>query len=1717
MLVAPKTVAPLYTIQNDFVRFDIGEGTAGFNWVGFSAGQLKDQDDTRLLFNVCDLWEVILVEPTREVFTERYKVVTPSFGTPVVTTDEDAERALVTIVWDDMLVDGKDSDPDLDRLKVTVELELRVAEKFMRGRIFVAWKRANPSTSPKPGRYAVWRVRFPIVDLTPAFANTFSADVDGELEDLLFVPEDHGVLARGASTAIADAHLGVWEPQDRENQLRNIVRPGSEWRQSHPGKASTPVMGYCGEVSGRGMVVGALDRLGRLKELCAAGTDDSIRMSMLHVPEWCYSLGNRPNGFTGAIEGDSNAGRDALPSHEPQAELNLPELTDDVPNSRDLEVDGQREISDTTATPGLLRLGVDQLGTEDEEGPNTLADLGYVSPFDVVFAPTKGFGPQGWNELARTWRDMASRADSSFPLQEIEDEDLPAAAAADALLDVDATVHDDQESLIGSDEANFPVAYPDLSGVIVDPQAVFDLVVPKEIVAERASINDIEVFGDENLVYQTSLLTQAGRPAGIQRSLRPDSERGYVRLFGKPNFYIAPEQVLHNDWYAGFQSIGRLRFQSLVPASAGIQVGDYIKVISNFGVTSEPYGGRATLPVATDSELYPNSQGDQFRIVVGFGASPDTLVVGRYEAGELVPYAFTPVYANSSPQMHFEVEVLREELNVKVVNPTVSGTTVRMSLLINSDIIATIFPAHAIAWAEVVEIDGVEYTFKRLFVAGGVAYVEFNGAGLALSTFNGKAARIRRRYAPIDLFIEGVEDGQHVVIDGLKLNDRVRTLSLDEPWATDEVKLSSGWLEFERPVVDETAPKVAATVSIYQGELASNRLLDASIDIEGGGFRFVDTGIEAAGGLGSLVVPGDLLLLTNASVEANQDPFEIAEVLSPTSVRVTRAFESEDDPGGGFTYRIVRPAKSFRDVNFGGRSSQDLVSGPRRLLTAGQDRVHFLAAGWLKDPTAPITGVFGVDSSSWADLGANPFIPRDGSLNFTSYKTSEWDTRKPDQEFPIIGYRDGIFTMSKAWAYESPNFSVIFDDLGSREFQTNAIQYRVVRDVRADPAYTQFARTKPSIDLWKTALEATAVIAVLRGWQPKIRGFDRPDFLPPRGKFKELLSALAAAGHIAFTALDLHGMDLDDEDGLSQIAMSYWNRFGDVAPPIGIGEFDRFAAPVIDFTRDFLLSNVLEELMDVGAKAFLMDGIEKAFRDDYGSPRFFRPGLTGDPTMFQISPQGGGPSYADGWRRIMDAAKTPFGVTQPADWIIGPSTFSSKDWAEIAREFPTSMLPFPVDGSYRGTLAGATLTDRTLLIDGVDFRLVSTTLYGEVVTPQPGDWVLLYPSGSIEEIEEVGVGLTFTEVPDLSGQDEWGLFLIRRAASNRIAAAPFFRYAFGEFATVAADVTFLASDISWHEVIQQRGTGISEESYQEAVIQAFGRSLYRVGAASVNGLLPSVRVTSEASMRVPPDRYQFSWTQNGTNTLVEQATTLFRESGKTYPLIQMHIGYLKYLGKWGRYLPEFFRYGPSDQSPDFAGATSLLVKEIALGTVGEHRRSVVAGAFRNEDGDILEVFTNWSCAPFVESKVEEIISTFNYAHHRVESGYWTTVELRLGQTGIWQSDLINVGDFPSAEVARTFSIRPLEMRVFLHYEQRIIVRTDAAAVEVDRVLIVPAGRSVAAALEVIAADVGSGSDRYVLVVGAGAIEDGLDVPSIPGATIEIQNSADENPTIGDIP
>src|SRR6185436_10047400 len=139
------------------------------------------------------------------------------------------------------------------------------------------------------------------------------------------------------------------------------------------------------------------------------------------------------------------------------------------------------------------------------------------------------------------------------------------------------------------------------------------------------------------------------------------------------------------------------------------------------------------------------------------------------------------------------------------------------------------------------------------------------------------------------------------------------------------------------------------------------------------------------------------------------------------------------------------------------------------------------------------------------------------------------------------------------------------------------------------------------------------------------------------------------------------------------------------------------------------------------------------------------------------------------------------------------------------------------------------------------------------------------------------------------------------------------------------------------------------------------------------------------------------------------------------------------LAAWARAYPEFFRYGPSDAVPVVEGATSLLVKEISLGTIGEERASVVAGSFRNPSGDVLRVFTNWAAAPFTPQKVESIETTFNFAELGIDAGYWTVVEVRRGLPNVWLEDLVNLDDDPDTVFETSFEVRPLELKAFLYY------------------------------------------------------------------------------------
>ena len=129
-------------------------------------------------------------------------------------------------------------------------------------RIRAFWSVNNSAVSDDPGRYAIWRVKFPIIDFRPTSDDALTGTPDSVGDDALVLPECQGVVVDNPqSRAQGDALVGMWEPQDREVLVRNVIRPGNRWRQSYPGKASTQMMGYYGKNSGRGALVGVAGRL----------------------------------------------------------------------------------------------------------------------------------------------------------------------------------------------------------------------------------------------------------------------------------------------------------------------------------------------------------------------------------------------------------------------------------------------------------------------------------------------------------------------------------------------------------------------------------------------------------------------------------------------------------------------------------------------------------------------------------------------------------------------------------------------------------------------------------------------------------------------------------------------------------------------------------------------------------------------------------------------------------------------------------------------------------------------------------------------------------------------------------------------------------------------------------------------------------------------------------------------------------------------------------------------------------------------------------------------------------------------------------------------------------------------------------------------------------------------------------------------------------------
>ena len=1731
MLVVPKAVVPLYTLQNAFVRYDFGRGFGGFNWVGLCRMRNKDGDGITI-FNVRHLWEVVVVRPTRNPDTEDLRSVTADTVSPTDSVEAIDGGSRITFVWEDIQVDLDSTDAQADLLSVVVTIDLMDDEAFLRMRISTYWSRSNPSSAEVPGRWAIWRVRFPIIDVTPNSGNSFGDDgepLDTEFDDALFVPEGQGIVIE-APTACAGSspELGVWAPQDRPNVVRNITRPGSHWRQHYPGKVSSQVMGYYGRTSGQGVLFGCLDPIGHLKEFAAGGSEGSVWFEVLHVPFWVYTVGNRPAGFTGATDGDHTTTFRELGSHLPQSEQVLPDLVGPTPNARDIVVGGAVSPDLFTANLGLMLLGLVDLGLSGVNA-NTLLNLGYESPYDTVIAPTMAFGPHGWAGLSKAWREISSVPDAAFPLREKElNGDLPPASVEHSvLLEVDATIHEGQVTLDGLDVSDLPEAHAQEEGILIDLQVVRDLIVPREVVAPRAAVNDIDVLEEGTEHIDVELLDLDGADAAIRNVEGVGTPgRGYLRVYGKQGFYVAPVQVEEDDWFGGFKSSGGLTFESFDPVAGGVKVGDIIRVVSTGATSFVPNIGRASSVVASDSELYPsNGNEEQARVVMGFGVATDTIIVGRYVAGELQPWTFTPSLGNN-PGYKFEVEILREEMNTTLQSPELVNGRIRSEVRVVSTVINECYPRSSLDWAEVVEIEGVEYEFHRLYSDVAFGFIEFDPGGKDASYFNGKSARLRRRVSPIDFLSLGAVEGDHIVLDGAVINERDRVLSFGANDIPTQL-LSDGYLGFERPVVLEEPSDDPFVVKLYVPEDSGGRLLGPSDDIVGAGRRFIDTAVPAAGGFAALVRKGDILEVVDATGASNLLPFTVVEVPSESELIVDRDFATEVPSGSSFTYRILRRGRALRSVRGGRRGFRALRSGPRRVLADGRDQVHFLAIGYLPDPSASITGVFGIDSDAWGELGSNPFVPA-ASINLTTYRTNSRGIRYPDQVFVIEEINDSRILLARGWEIEGSTFSVTFSDIGSRTFEKNVLQYRVVRDDRAVDPY-DYTATQAVIGEWASALETQALFALIRGWQPKILGWDQPDFLPPRGRYLEMIAALNAD---VATAIDPHHIRMDDEDGLSALhnlaGAAYFNRFGSrtAQPPSGDpadGEQDDLLHPGVSFGREYVVDHVLRALALEGVQRFLLDRIEEAPRPQFGSPHFFRP-LTdeqgrvvepGDPTTFQVTAHGGGPSFAQGWRTILSRVVAGYAVTSPADWLLGFVDYSSKDWGDIDRSLPDAEIPMPISGTTVVPLTDASAFGPDFALAGEDFSGMSATLYGRAYSIEVGDQLVLLPSGTRSTISAVGVSLTLEDEVSLGSDTHFEVLLLRNVSHACISGASFFNFAFGAYATVAADVTFLANDINWEELTEKIGTSITREAYDAAVSGALRRSLYRIGVNCIHGLIPSIQVQSEADKRVPPDRYGTQWKRRGSRSLLDQRGVSFVHDQGTSQLVESHLLYLRTIGKRISEYPTFFRTGAQDHSPEVTGAMSLQIDGLGLGSAGE--QSVVQGsAFRDDVGDLMLAFTHWAPPVVGGSTTESVTSSYTFSERGITTGYWTVVETRRGQPNEWLGTIHDVSLDPDEVHSLSFHIAYFKTKLFLVYEQTVLVRYDESAVEVDRALEVLPGRSVAAAFATIALDVvKGGSGIYVVIVHEGAIADELDVPSISGATISMQRAADQNPTIGE--
>lgn len=1734
MISSPKTVIPLYTLQNPLVRFDLGEGDFGFNWVGVSAIERKRDGvaigRNRLIVNVRHLWEIVCVRPTKDATTEHFKVVTPAQGsfsaaiftgpevapttlpptTTPTTIPEDptleAGATLVRLTWTNILVDGNPLTAGLDRLNVTVEIELRVDEPFARMRIDVRWARNDNPDSATPGRYGIWRVRFPIIDVAPASSLDTSDDVnliDVEGADFLVVPENHGLMCENpTATAKGDPTIGMFSAASGP---RNVVRSGASWRQTYPGAASTQAMGYVAQKTGRGFLVGALDHGGHLKDLEAGGQPGSVWMHVVHVPEWAYVIGNRPNGFSGHVEGDSPATFEASMLQPPWAAQDIDVSgAAAVPNTRSVDAGASVSAGANVMALGLARMGFAEAGTMGDNVAKSLW-LGYVSPFDIALAPVIAHGAQKWNELAKVWREICDIPDAVFPLLEKRNASaLHPAASAQAILEIDASVNDGQYALFGTMTADLPAALAAGVGVTTELDELLSkktLVVDRAIVSDRPVVSSDEDVGGE-------ILDANGRPAGIVPYVGPTSGRGYIQLFGSSGFYVAPKQIPHGYFYNNVDSYrdGVVAFEDFDPVAAGVKAGDFISIVTRSGLAGA-YWGRRTAPVASNSESARMTA--PLRIIKEV-RDDGTLVVGKFEGGTVKVFGYPSSLIEELDDGHFEVEIMRRELNMTsygTVQSTARGT-LRVAVNLSPTDLDMVAPKHSLGWAEVVESEtGAVMDYVGLYSEVGVesgmsvirCYVEVKSRGATAADLTSKALRIRKRVEPLSLLEYDVV-GKLLVLDGVSVNARSRSIEFGDSDQVDAL-LNEGIVGFAQPLVSE--PRTGDfTFAIYPVSSSSSRVLGPEADLIGGGHRFIDEGYasEVPGGFKAKLRKGDLLELIGATEAANQEPFNVEEILSESEVLVTGTMVTEE----GLSYRVVRKGDLLRDLRSVRTDARNWRNGPRALRAGGYDRVHFLAVGWVADPNLPVTGVFGQSSSAWAELGANPFVPA-SSANIATYERSR-GVLKPTVEFGVQEViSESELRIFPGWEPEDRSFSVTFTDVGSKTFEKNVLQYCIVRDDRLDDDVQTFEGVSPAFTGWARTLGTTALFAILRGWHRNLLGHDQPDFLPSRGSFDALLAGMADRVAPALDPMTLRPSSTLYED-LRLIAAQYFNRFGLTAHPEGTEE-DHLLDPRTSYGRGQLLEEILGNLVTSGARHVCFDELQGASRDSYGSPHFQKA------DVFEIAPSGGGISWTAGLYDLLARAGVHRSANFPGDWLLGMVGLFSNRMDTVEHEFPEVEIDFDIDGQILRPIADLTVVHLDIQIDGVTASEVATERYGVRIGLTAGDVLRLLPSGEEFEISAFGATMTFAAVVDLSGQTHYQLCGRRRLANEMVTTVPFFNFAFGAFGTVATDVTFLANDVSWSEVVSVYRDGqITEEQYNALVIDIFRRSMYLVATSALAGHLPAMTIQSEAMRRVPITVAGVDLRQAGSISTVGQGTVMFPTSSGSRPLIGWHALYLRSLISRMSEIDSFVRYGERMGTPEVTGAAELEVAGVLVN--GRASKQVIASSsFMDRQGDFALAFSCWA-TDWMVSFPMSVSSSFVFADRDLTEGYWTAVRMNQGAPNTWYEEVWDLDVNPDSEFGFVMSFGPLETKLVLVYQQQVIVRKDASLVEVDRVLPVPKGRSVAAAFAVIALDVvKGGSGKYVVVVGAGAIADSLTIPSIPGATMVMQEVADEVPVI----